>query len=160
MQKRTGRLLDRDVVHDLIVGALQERRVDRDKRLVALRRQPGREGHAVLLGNADVEGAIGKCFGKDVDAGARRHRRGDGDDAVVFLRFFDQSFAEHLGIRRRVGSCLLLLAGRDVEFDDAVIFVLRRLRRRVAFALLRAHMHEDRPVVGVADIFQNRHQLI
>ena len=79
-------LLDRDVVHNLIVSALQERRVDRDKRLVALRRQPRREGHAVLLGDADVEGAIGKCLGKDVDAGARRHGGGDGDDAVVFLR--------------------------------------------------------------------------
>jgi hypothetical protein len=29
MAKRTGRLLDRDVVHDLVVGALQEGRIDR-----------------------------------------------------------------------------------------------------------------------------------
>ena len=149
-------LLDRDVVHDLVVGALQERRIDRDKRLVALRRQASGKGHAVLLGDADVEGAIGKCLGENIDAGARRHRRGDGDDAVVLLRLLDQAFAEHLGVGRRVGGGLLLLAGRDVEFDDAMIFVLRGFGRRVAFALLRAHVHEDRSVVGVADIFENR----
>ena len=84
-------LLDRHVVHDLIVGALQEGRIDRDKRLVSLRRQPGGEGHAVLLGDADVESAVGKGLGENIDAGARRHRRGDGDDAVVLLRFLDQA---------------------------------------------------------------------
>ena len=60
--------LDRDVVHDLIVGALQEGRVDRGERLVAFGRKAGREGHGVLLGDADVEGALGKCL-------ARRCRR-------------------------------------------------------------------------------------
>ena len=53
----------------------------------------------------------------------------------------------------------MLLAGRDVEFDDAVILVLGRLGRCVAFSLLRAHVHEERTVVGVADIFQHRQQL-
>ena len=60
--------LDRDVVHDLVVGALQEGRVDRGKRLVAFGGKPGREGHGVLLGDADVEGAIRKRLGEDIDA--------------------------------------------------------------------------------------------
>ena len=51
-------LLDRHVVHDLVVGALQEGRVDRGKRLHPLGRQPGGEGHRVLLGDADIEGAL------------------------------------------------------------------------------------------------------
>ena len=38
--------LDRDVVHDLVVGALQEGRVDRRERLVAFGRKAGREGDA------------------------------------------------------------------------------------------------------------------
>ena len=50
--------LDRDVVHDLVVGALQEGRIDRGERLEALRRQARGEGHAMLLGDADVEGAL------------------------------------------------------------------------------------------------------
>ena len=72
--------LDRDVVHDLIVGALQEGRIDGRERLEALGREPGGERDAVLLGDADVEGAVGKFLLELIDAGARRHRGGDGDD--------------------------------------------------------------------------------
>ena len=75
--------LDRDVVHDLIVAALQEGRIDRAERLVAFGRKPRREGHRVLLGDADVEGALGEYLLEQVDAGARWHRGGDADDLVV-----------------------------------------------------------------------------
>ena len=47
--------LDRHVVHHLVVGALQEGRIDRAERLHPLGRQAGGEGHRVLLGDADVE---------------------------------------------------------------------------------------------------------
>ena len=77
--------LDRHVVHDLVVGALQEGRVDRAERLVAFGGKPGREGHRVLLGDADVEGAMRERLAEDVDAGAGRHRGGDRDDPVVLL---------------------------------------------------------------------------
>src|SRR6266540_842720 len=46
-------------------------------------RWTGREGDAMLLGDPDVEGARRKLLGEDIDAGARRHCRGDRDDAVV-----------------------------------------------------------------------------
>jgi hypothetical protein len=73
--------LDRDVVHHLVVGALQEGRIDRAERLHALGRQAGGEGHRVLLGDADIEAAVGEFLAEQVEPGARRHRRGDGDDA-------------------------------------------------------------------------------
>jgi hypothetical protein len=79
-------VLDRDVVHDLVVGALQEGRIDRAERLVALGREAGGEGHRVLLGDADVEGALRERLAEDVEAGARRHRGGDRDDLVVLAR--------------------------------------------------------------------------
>ena len=94
MAKRTGRLLDRDVVHDLVVGALQEGRIDRRERLEALGREAGGEGDAVLLGDADVEGALGELLAEQVEAGARRHRGGDGDDLRVLARFRDQAVGE------------------------------------------------------------------
>ena len=56
--------LDRDVVHDLVVGALQEGRIDRGERLEAFGREPGREGHRMLLGDADIEGAVGKFLAR------------------------------------------------------------------------------------------------
>jgi hypothetical protein len=38
----------------------------------------------------------GKRFGELVEAGARRHRRGDGDDLVVALGLLDQASANTL----------------------------------------------------------------
>ena len=78
--------LDRHVMDDLVVAALQEGRIDRAERLVAFGGKAGGEGHRMLLGDADVEGAVGEGLVEDVDAGARRHRRGDADDLVVLLR--------------------------------------------------------------------------
>ena len=78
--------LDRHVMDDLVVAALQEGRIDRAERLVAFGRKTGGEGHRVLLGDADIEGAVGEGLVEDVDPGARRHRRGDADDLVVLLR--------------------------------------------------------------------------
>ena len=136
MREAHRQALDRDVVHDLVVGALQEGRVDRGERLVAFGREAGGEGHGVLLGDADVEGALGKLLAEQVEPGARRHRRGDGDDLVVLARLLDQALGEHLGVGRRVRLRLGLRAGDDVELDDAVIFVGGLLGRRIALALL------------------------
>ena len=73
-------VLQRHVVHHLVVGALQEGRVDRAERLHALGRHAGGEGDGVLLGDADVEGALREALGEGVEAGAGRHGGGDGDD--------------------------------------------------------------------------------
>ena len=78
-------------MHDLVVGALQEGRIDRAERLVAFGREAGGERHRVLLGDADVEGALRERLVEQVEAGAGRHRRGDGDDLVVLARFLDQA---------------------------------------------------------------------
>ena len=53
----------------------------------------------------------------------------------------------------------MLLAGRDVEFDHTVVLVLRGFGRCVTFSLLRAHVHKERAVVGVTNVFQHRQQL-
>ena len=80
-----GQLLQADVVDDLVVGALQEGRVDRGDRARALERQAGGEQQRLLLGDADVEVAVGHRLLEDVEAGAGVHRRGDADDAAVAL---------------------------------------------------------------------------
>ena len=77
--------LDRHVVDDLVIAALQEGRIDRAERLVAFGGKTGGEGHRMLLGDADVEGAVGEGLVENVDAGSRRHRRGDADDLLVLL---------------------------------------------------------------------------
>ena len=87
-------VLHGDVVDHLVVGALQEGRVDRAERLQPLGGEAGREGHGVLLGDADVEDAGREDLGELVEAGARGHRGGHRDDAVVVLGFVDQARGE------------------------------------------------------------------
>ncbi len=153
--------LDRDVMHDLVVGPLQEGRVDGAKRLVALGRKAGGEGHRMLLGDADIEGALGVELGKGIDAGAGRHRRGDRDDPAVGLGRLAQSPAEHRGIGRRVRLVLELGAGRGIELDDTMILIRRAFRRRIARPLAGPDMDQDRAgAVVVADIAQDRQQMV
>ena len=63
-------VLDRDVVDDLVVGALQEGRIDGAERPVALRGEAGGECHRMLLGDADVEHAVREFLRELVEAGA------------------------------------------------------------------------------------------
>jgi hypothetical protein len=66
------------------------------------RRQPGAEGHRMLFGNPHIEStASGKRPREQVQPGAIRHRRGDGDDLVVPLGLGDQALREDLGIAAR-----------------------------------------------------------
>ena len=114
----------------------------------------------MLLGDADVEGAGGEFLAEQVEAGAGRHRGGDRHDLVVLARFLDQALGEHLGVGRRIRFRLRLHAGDDVELDHAVILVGGLLRRRVALALLRHDVDQDRPLLGVAHVLQHGQQVI
>ena len=64
-------ILDRDVVDHLVVGALQEGRIDRAERPVPRRGQPGGKGHRMLLGDADVERPVGEFLGRPCRARCR-----------------------------------------------------------------------------------------
>jgi len=95
--------LNGDVVHDLIVGALEKGRVNRGEGFHALGRKARRERYSVLLGDADIEAAVRKFLGEQVEPGSRRHRGGDGDDLVVLPRLLDQGVGVDLGIGGRPG---------------------------------------------------------
>ena len=103
---------------------------------------------------------LGKRLVEDVDAGAGRHRGGDADDLVVLLGFLDQALAEHVLVGRRVRLGLGLRAGRDVELDHGVILVGGGFGRAVALALLRHDVNQDRAGLHVADVLQNRQQMV
>ena len=153
--------LHRHVVHHLIVGALEEGRVDGGERLVAFGGKPRGEGHGMLLGDADIEAALGENLGEAVEPGARRHGRGDGDDLVVGARLLDQGIGKHLGVaRRRAGGGGFLRPGDDVELADAVEFVGGDLGGAVALALLGDDVDQDRPVLHGAHIAQHGQQVI
>lgn len=66
-------LVQRHVHHDLIEGPVEEGRIDRHHRVHAAHRQPGRRGHRVLLGDADVEEPVGELLTEFGEPGRTGH---------------------------------------------------------------------------------------
>mmetsp|Transcript_15003 Transcript_15003/g.44980 ORF Transcript_15003/g.44980 Transcript_15003/m.44980 type:complete len:207 (+) Transcript_15003:295-915(+) len=146
-----GQLLQRDVVHELVVAPLEERGVDGAEGLHATGGQARREGHRVLLGDAHVEGALGpEALLEDAYAGAARHGGRDGHDLVILLRLLHERISEHLGqgrLGRRGGGRRLGLG--QVELGAHGVELVGGLHRRlVALALLRLDVEQDRLVQG------------
>jgi hypothetical protein len=141
--------VERDVVDDLIPAAVEERAVEGDDRAQAAHRHAGGAGDGVLLGDADVEEAVGEARLEREQPGRARHRGGDRDHALVQLRLLDHRVGEGLRVavrhsRRR--------ADERVEHGGVVeVLLVVVLGRRVAAALLRHHVHEDRPLRGELD---------
>ena len=155
-----GQILQCHIVHHLVIGALQESGIDGTERPHALRGQAGSEGDGVLFGDANVEAAFREGLGKAVNAGARWHGSGDGDDVRIALGFLDQHVAKHVLIGRRLGLRLVLGAGNHVELHHAMISVGTGFGRAIALALLRDDMDQHRAFRGVAHIFEHRQQVI
>ena len=97
-------ILQADVVDDLVERALQEGRIDRAERLVALRRHAGGEEHGVLLGDADVEIFVRVLRLEEIERRAVRHRAGDGDDLRVHVGELDHRLGEDLRVGLRAGG--------------------------------------------------------
>ncbi len=114
----------------------------------------------MLLGDADVESAVGESLVENVDPGSRRHRRGDADDLLVLFGFLDEALAKHVLIRGGIRLGFGLRAGGNVELDHRMILVGGRFRRAVALTLLRDDMNQDRAGLHVADVLQDRQQMV
>ena len=136
-------------MHDLIVGALQERRVDRAEGLHSVRGESGREGHRVLLRESYVEGPVRKDPLEEVHPGSGRHRGGDRADAVVEARLRHQGLGEHLREGGGIRAGRLLGPGVDVEARHPVVPVRGLLRRRIALSLPGADVDQDRTRGGI-----------
>ena len=91
--KRDVQVLQRDVVNDHVVGALHERRVDRQERFHPLRREPAGEERGVLLCDSDIEIAIGMLRLEKSETGSTRHRAGDGDNLLICIGKFRKGLA-------------------------------------------------------------------
>ena len=77
-------VLERDLLEDLVEGALQERAVDVDDRPHAGLGHAGGEGDGVALADADVEEPVGEVVADLLELVPLAHRGGqDGDLRVV-----------------------------------------------------------------------------
>ncbi len=135
-------------MHQLIIGPLQEGRVDGDHRLHAFAGHAGGEGDGMLFGDADVEVALWIAFGELDQAGALAHGRRDAEQTRILRGGIAQPFAEDLGIALAgLAWCCLALVQRArgaVERGDAVIGGGRVLSGLEAVALLRDQMQQPR----------------
>ena len=120
--EQDGQVLQGDVVHELVVAALQKGGVDGDDGFDAFAGEAGGEGYGVLLGDADVEIAFGKTLLELDQAAAFAHGGGDGGKAGVGLGLVAQPAAEDFGVggarRGRRGGGV----GRGGGFADGVVF--------------------------------------
>ena len=139
-------VLQGDVVNDHVIRPLHEGAVDRKKRFQPACGHTTGKKRGMLLGDADIIAPLGVALGEIDQARARRHGGGDGDDLVIVIGEVRQLCAEQLGISRGGGGDGL--AGVEVEFSKPVEFVGLFQRRRVAFALLRENVQDDRLVLG------------
>ena len=159
--KRHRQALDRHVVHALVVGTLQERRIYRRERLVALAGEAGGKVTPCCSAIATSEAAFGEALGELVEAGPGRHRSRDRHDLRIDLGLGDQCLGEHRLVGRRIGDRLGLLAGHDVELHDAVVLVGAGLGGRIALALLGHDMDQDRlGETAVARVAQYRQEMV
>ena len=156
--KADGQVLDADIMHDLVIGALQESRVYSAEGFVAFGRHTRRKCDGVLFRDAHIKHAVGEFMGEDIKACAAIHRGGNADDFIVLLGLFDQALGEHLSVARHVGFWFELVACDHVEFGNAVHFVCAAFGRGVAFAFFSDNVQQDRAFVIVADIAQDRQQ--
>ncbi len=147
-------------MHDLIVAALQEGRIDRRERFHAVCRKAGGERHSMLFGNAHIEMAVREFLGENVGRCAGRHGSRDRANLVVSFSEFRQGLAKHFLVIWRLGFWLRLLAGDYGELRDPVIFVRRIFGRRIAFALLGNDVDQDRAVLHRFHILENREKRI
>ncbi len=136
-----------DGVHDdLIVGALQERRVDGHDRHHAAMCQPGGKAHRMLLGDADVEEPVGEALGERAESRAGRHGRRDSDDARIALGLGNERLPEDLGVCGRTRRHTRDFARRDGERSDAVEKIGLPLGGRVSHTLAGDRVDDDRTV--------------
>ena len=144
-----GEILQADILDDLVVSTLEERRIDGHNGLEPFAGQSGGKRHRVLLGYADVEKPLRKPFGELLQPGALNHGRRNGHDLLIGFGQAGYGFPEHLGVgegglgpRGRGDD----LAAGDVEGADPVKARGVRFSRKVPPAFLGHHVDQDRAV--------------
>ena len=139
-----GQALDRHVVDDVVIAALQEGRVDRHHRTDARGREARGEGHAMPFGDADVEHARGVRLGDRAGARSARHRCRDGDDFGPGVHDFGEPLAEHGRVVGVPARRLDLLPRCRVVAGREGVPLLAMLPGGESLALLGDHVHETR----------------
>ena len=134
---------ERNVVDELVVSALQKRRIHRKDRDQSLLCHACCHCRRVTFRNTDVEKTFGILRGKAAKSRPVRHRRRDGAHAPVLRRKRTERFAENRG---KVLFFLPHDAAVQIKRLDAVIELRLAFGRTVALSLDGIDMHKHRAV--------------
>ena len=132
----------RQIVHELIVTALQERGIYSKYRYHAVRSKTRTKRRGVLFGNADVKKSARQCLVKILQTGAVLHRGGHGANFLIVVSHIKQFFAENS--RKAVGRDNVRVARSYLKRADTVKFAGVRLSGRIAVTFNSIHHHDRR----------------
>ena len=143
-------ILQCGVVDDAIIGALQERRVNRAHGVETHRREPAGEEHAMFLRDADVVIAVGQGLFEDLESGAAGHCRRNANDRVILAAQPHHGLPKHiLPVWRGARLGRRARPGLHVVGTGAVEFLGMLESDVVALALFGEHMEHNRLLAGL-----------
>ena len=137
-------VLQRHVVDELVVGALQEARIDGHDRLGPFAGHAGGQRDRMLLGDGGVEIARRVLLREPHQAGALAHRRRDAQQALIGRSHVAEPVAEHLRVGRLGRAVLLDDADQRIEGRHSVVLDLVAFGAFVTLALGRDHVQQLR----------------
>ena len=141
--ERHARVVQRNIHEHLVERAIEEGCVNGEDRVHPGEREARRRRHRMLLGDAHVDDAVGVLARERAKANGLKHRRRDRHDVVALGADRDHLVGKDAGPAkpRRLDrqTRLRVNLAHGVEAIRVVL-----LRRRVAAALVREHVH-DRP---------------
>ena len=131
-----------NILHDLIIRALQESRIQGYNRDHPLLRKTTGHGNGVFLRNTHIKDAPGEFRLEIREACTVRHSGGYGTNSIIFCGNFANFPAKSAG----EGLLCRALYNADLRIEpaNAVIGGGSRLRRGIALTLLGVHMQQDR----------------
>ena len=139
--------VEADVEVGLVERPAEERGVHGDDGPQPTHRHARGRGDRMLLGDADVEDAVGEALLEGQEAGGARHGRGDRHQLGSGLGLLDDRLGERGGVARLGRLARRLRADLGVEAAGVVqALLLVLLGRRVALALGGEDVDDDRAV--------------
>src|SRR5206468_4650071 len=139
-------MLNGHIVNEVVVRALEKRRVDRAHRPDSAGGQASGEGYRVSLRDSDVEETVGIHLGKRAGSRSTRHCASDRDNAWVLFRQLDQTLAECRGVRGVRSRYLALLSSRGIVPRRKCVPLFNMLASRESFSFLCDAVNQPRPV--------------
>ena len=139
-------VLNTNIVQHRIIGTLQKRAINGSHRLKSRSSNSGCRSNCVLLRNTHVKKSLRMRLCKSRKSCTVRHGRRNTNNFFISIRQFRNRLAKNLSIGYRcIGIGNFFTCSYFVR-AGSMKFIRTFLRRLIALAFFRKHMHHYRPV--------------